>query len=101
MADRDFYSGLIKLHVLYHASKEEVFGLGMMRELRRHGYKVGPGTLYPILHKLETRKYLVSRERVVDGRVRRCYTITPRGARAFAKAKEKVRELFEELFEDH
>jgi DNA-binding PadR family transcriptional regulator len=100
MADRNFYSGLIKLHVLHHASKEEVFGLGLMQELRRHGYAIGPGTLYPLLHKLETKKYLVSRERTVGGKVRRCYTITARGARAFARAKEKVRELFEELFEE-
>jgi DNA-binding PadR family transcriptional regulator len=100
MADRDFYSGLIKLHVLYHASKQEIFGLWMIRELRHHGYAIGPGTLYPMLHKLEKRKYLVSRERVVDGKVRRCYKITPRGAKAFVKAKGKVRELFEELFKD-
>jgi PadR family transcriptional regulator, regulatory protein PadR len=99
MADRDLYSGLIKLHVLHHASKGEVFGLGMIQELRRHGYAIGAGTLYPLLHRLEAKRYLVSRERVVGGKVRRCYTITPRGGRAFVKAKEKVRELFDEIFE--
>jgi len=34
---RDFYSGLIRLHVLHHAAKGAIFGLGMIDELRRHG----------------------------------------------------------------
>jgi PadR family transcriptional regulator PadR len=53
MADQDLYSGLVRLHVLYHASAGVIFGLGMIRELRHHGYRVGPGTLYPILHRME------------------------------------------------
>jgi PadR family transcriptional regulator PadR len=51
--DRDLYSGLIRLHVLHHASQEPIFGLGMLEELGRHGYRISPGTLYPILHGLE------------------------------------------------
>jgi hypothetical protein len=46
-ADRDLYSGLIRLHVLHHAVKEPIFGLGMAEELARHGYRISPGTLYP------------------------------------------------------
>jgi hypothetical protein len=44
--DRDLYSGLIRLHVLHHAVKEPIFGLGMIEELARHGYRISPGTLY-------------------------------------------------------
>ena len=55
MDDQELYSGLIRLHVLYHATREPVFGLGMIRELRRHGYRIGPGTLYPLLHRMEQR----------------------------------------------
>ena len=36
-ADRDLYSGLIRLHVLHHAAGEPIFGLGMIQELARHG----------------------------------------------------------------
>jgi PadR family transcriptional regulator PadR len=50
---RQLYSGLIRLHILHHAVKEETFGLGMIEELAGHGYKLSPGTLYPILHRLE------------------------------------------------
>jgi len=99
MSDQDLYSGLIRLHILHHASEEPIFGLGMIRELRRHGYRIGPGTLYPILHRLEEKKYLTSREQWVNGKRRRCYTLTKSGERALKKARDKVRELFDELNE--
>lgn len=50
---RDLFSGLIRIHVLLHAVQKPIFGLAMMEELRRHGYRIGPGTLYPLLHGLE------------------------------------------------
>ena len=100
MADQDLYSGLVRLHILHHAAREPVFGLGMIRELRRHGYRIGPGTLYPVLHRLEEKGYIVSVTEVVHGKARRCYTITARGTRALDSAKAKVRELFDELFEE-
>jgi PadR family transcriptional regulator PadR len=99
--DRDLFAGLIRLHVLHHASGEPIFGLGMIEELGRHGYQMSAGTLYPILHGLESRGYLRSAIRQSsDGRRRRLYRITPAGRRAFSAAKVKVRELFGELFED-
>ena len=61
-ADRDLYSGLIRLHVLHHAAEEPIFGLGMIEELARHGYRISPGSLYPLLHGLEQKGYLRSRQ---------------------------------------
>jgi DNA-binding PadR family transcriptional regulator len=99
MADQDLYSGLIRLHVLYHASTGVVFGLGMMRELRRHGYRVGPGTLYPILHRLEEKGYLRSTQQLVRGKGRRVYSITRRGRAELRHATAKVKELYAEIVE--
>ena len=98
--DHDLYSGLIRLHVLHHAVHEPpVFGLGMMEELARHGYRISPGSLYPLLHGLEKKGYLRSSEHR-DGRsIRRVYRATPQGRRALAAIKTKVRELFQELNE--
>lgn len=100
MDDRDLYAGLIRLHVLHHAAKEPMYGLAMIEELGRHGYKLSAGTLYPILHGLEQKGYLVSsRER--NGRSeRRVYRATRAGRAVLRSAKVKVRELFGELFED-
>ncbi len=97
--DKDLYSGLIRLHVLHHACEGEIFGLDMIEELGRHGYKLSPGTMYPILHSLENRGYLKS-SGFRSGRVRRrLYKATPSGRRALKAAKQKVRELFGELIE--
>ncbi|MCD4719216.1 MAG: PadR family transcriptional regulator [Desulfobacula sp.] len=97
--DRDIFGGLIKLHILYHASKEKVFGLWIIEELRRHGYEMSPGTLYPTLHRLEKRGYLKSEKQNIKGKIRRLYSITPLGGKILSQAKSKVRELFGELFD--
>lgn len=96
---QDFYSGLIRLHILHHACKGELFGLWMIEELGRHGYKLSPGTMYPLLHSLEERGLLVSKAKREGKRYRKLYRATPAGRRALVAAKEKVRELFGELFE--
>jgi len=98
--DKDLYGGLIRLHILHHASHGPIFGLWIIEELREHGYRLSPGTLYPMLHGMETKGYLRSTELRQGRRVRRLYRITPAGRAALAKAKRKVRELFGELFEE-
>jgi len=71
----------------------------MIEELRRHGYSVSPGTLYPMLHGLEGKGYLKSRTEGQGRRARRVYRATPKGRKALAAAKHRVRELFGELIE--
>jgi PadR family transcriptional regulator PadR len=97
--DRDLYAGLIRLHILHHAVEGPVFGLGMAEELGRHGYQISLGTLYPLLHRLEKKGYLFSRQKR-DGKSRRkIYRATPLGRKALKTAKMRVRELFGELIE--
>ena len=98
-ADRDLYSGLIRLHVLHHAAHEPIFGLGLIDELARHGYRISPGSLYPLLHGLEKKGYLRPTVRRNGRSLRKVYRATPSGRRALAAAKSKVRELFQELIE--
>jgi PadR family transcriptional regulator PadR len=97
--NRELYSGLIRLHILHHAAEAGIFGLGMIEELGRHGYKISPGMLYPLLHGLEEKGLLCSDEHIQAGKIRRVYRATPSGRKALRNAKEKVRELFGELFE--
>jgi PadR family transcriptional regulator, regulatory protein PadR len=89
------------MHVLLHASHESIFGLAMMEELARHGYRIGPGTLYPLLHGLERTGLLKSTADCTAGRRRRVYTITTRGRRALEAARHKVDELHRELHQAH
>jgi len=95
-----FFGGFVRMHILYHATKEDIFGVEMMEELARHGYDVGPGTLYPMLQKLEVVGYLTSHSEVVAGKTRKYYRATPEGAAALEATKAKLRELVKEVIED-
>ena len=97
--NRDIYLAFIKLHILYHAGEEEVFGLGLIEELGRHGYKLGPGTLYPTLAKMEGLGYLKSNIRVVQQRRRKYYRITPGGKKLLKEVRVKLKELYQELIQ--
>lgn len=98
--DQDLYAGLIRLHILHHASREPVFGLWFIEELGRHGYKLSPGTLYPLLHGLERKGYLRSTTERSGKSLRRMYQATPLGRKALTAARQKVSELFGELLEN-
>ncbi|HTW60214.1 MAG TPA: PadR family transcriptional regulator [Terracidiphilus sp.] len=98
---RELFYGLIRIHVLLHAAEEPIFGLAMMEELGHHGYRIGPGTLYPLLHGLERAGLLKSHSVKEEGRRRRLYRITTRGKRALQAARAKVDELYLELHEEH
>jgi len=96
----DFLSGFVKIHILYHAGQRPVYGVWLMEELARHGYTTSPGTLYPTLHSLERAGYLTSEKRVVKGRQRRYYTLTPAGEAALAEARARLAELVAEVLEE-
>ncbi|HUI57546.1 MAG TPA: PadR family transcriptional regulator [Bryobacteraceae bacterium] len=97
--DRDLYSGLMRLHILHHAVEGPIFGLGMLEELARHGYRISPGTLYPLLHGLEKKGYIKAKHLRNGKSLRKVYRATPLGRKALAGAKIKVREFIGELFE--
>lgn len=99
MSEGDLYAGLIRLHILYHGVKGPIFGLWIIQELGRHGYRLSPGTIYPLLAAMERSGWLRSRRERAGRRWRHLYRATRRGRLALEAAKEKVRELFDELFE--
>ena len=97
----ELLKGLIRLHVLHHAAEGEFYGQWMIDELARHGYKLSPGTLYPMLHAMERGGYLKSRKERSGRTFRRVYKATALGKEANKVAKIKVGELFGELVEGH
>ena len=100
MKYQDLLRGLIRLHILFHAVEgDEVYGQWMIDELRRHGYTISPGTLYPMLSAMERKGYLKSKRQPVGHSFRRVYRATARGRRAYKAAKARVRELSRELIE--
>jgi PadR family transcriptional regulator, regulatory protein PadR len=97
MKHQELFKGLIRLHILHHASEAGFYGQWMIQELARHGYSLSPGTLYPMLHGLERSGYLKSRRERLGRTFRRIYQATSLGREANRQAKIRVRELIGEL----
>ena len=94
---RKLFLGFIHIHVLHHAKESPIYGSWMLEELREHGYSIGPGTLYPILHSMESDGLLVREDRNVEGKIRKYYTITEKGEFILQEAQKKAFELFKEI----
>ena len=97
MTNQDLLSGFMRIHILHHAAERGIYGQWIIEELARHGYRLSAGTLYPMLHSLERKGYLRSREKRLGRTARRLYRATPRGRAALEEAKEKLRELVGEV----
>ena len=100
MKFKDLLSGFIRLHILHHAAEHEVYGQWMIDELARHGYKLSPGTLYPMLHAMEQRGYLRSRKQQQGRTARKLYRATQLGKQALSLAKTRLREFTGEAMEE-
>jgi DNA-binding PadR family transcriptional regulator len=73
----------------------------MMQELRRHGYEISPGTLYPLLARLEARGWLRCKIDPAGGpRARKEYSLTANGRKALSFLKKQVEELYREVVRD-
>ena len=94
---RDFRRGAVQVHLMHHACEGEVHGAALIEELARHGYRLSPGTVYPMLHRLEAGGLIAAREVLVEGRQRRVYRATPAGRKAFAACRAAVKELASEV----
>ncbi len=94
---RKLFLGFIQIHILHHAKKEPFYGVWMIDELREHGYDMSPGTLYPLLHSMESNKLLDKEEKTVEGKVRKYYKITELGNGILEEAQKKAYELFKEI----
>ena len=74
-----------------------------MDELRRHGFEVSPGTLYPLLARMESQGWIrrgpVAAE-AESPKARREFRIAAKGARALARLRQQVDDLHREVVRD-
>ncbi len=97
-ANREILLSFWKAHILHHAGEEPIHGQWIMLELRRHGYEISPGTLYPLLRRMERLGWLKGRSEPGRGiRARRDYRLTAAGKRVLELVREQIRELHEEV----
>src|SRR5688500_10246362 len=98
---REILLGFWKVHILHHAAEHPIIGQWVLSELRRHGYDISPGTLYPLLKRLERNGWLRSEAAVGEAkRRRRYYHLTTRGAAVLEVLRETVIELHHEVVEE-
>lgn len=96
--EREILLSFWKVHILHHAGEGPIHGQWIMQELRRHGYELSPGTLYPLLARLRQRGWLACEsDRQGGRRARKDYRLTPKGRRVFELIRAQVKELYEEV----
>lgn len=98
---REILRPLWKVHILHHAQKAPIVGHWMLEELREHGYRVSPGTLYPLLSRMEKLGWLklVGPARGKPSKQGQLYRATAAGRRALREVEERLRELIGEVHE--
>ncbi len=98
--NREILLGFWKVHILHHAAERPLIGQWMLRELRRHGYDVSPGTLYPMLKRMEESGWLRSETDPGRGpKSARRYYLTEKGQAVLDHVGRQVEELRRELTE--
>ena len=97
MYERNILLGFMRVHILHHAAHEGIYGVEMIEELATHGYTISPGTLYPILHDMKHKELLTVHQKNVDGKIRKIYSITPKGRQILKHLIKFVKELSQEV----
>jgi PadR family transcriptional regulator, regulatory protein PadR len=96
--EREILLSFWKVHILHHAGEEPIHGQWISNELRRHGYVISPGTLYPLLGRLVQRGWLDFTSDRRDGkRARKDYRLTAKGKKVLKLIREHVEELYREV----
>jgi DNA-binding PadR family transcriptional regulator len=96
--NREVLLGFWKVHILHHAGEAPVHGQWILTELRRHGHEVSPGTLYPLLKRMERLGWLKGKADPKGGRrARKDYRLTQEGGKVLALLRQQLEELHREV----
>lgn len=93
--DRSLVSGSMGMMILRLLTEKDMYGYEMIDTLKKRSenvFELKAGTLYPLLHGLEEKKFLNSYEQEVLGKVRKYYQITPEGRKHLEQKKEEWKE---------
>jgi DNA-binding PadR family transcriptional regulator len=89
--DKELLKGSVALLVLSVLERDDMYGYRIIQELERlsdQTFHLNEGALYPVLHKLEAKKYVMAYWDGKEGaRRRKYYHLTPKGAELFREKK--------------
>ena len=98
---REILLSFWKVHILHHAEEGPIYGQWIAEELRHHGYSISPGTLYPMLKRMESNGWLKSVPTQAKGaHARKEYRLTKEGGKILAFIRAQVKELHHEVIEE-
>ncbi|MCI8533137.1 MAG: PadR family transcriptional regulator [Lachnospiraceae bacterium] len=93
--DKSLVSGSMAMMILKLLSEKDMYGYEMIDTLRKRSenvFELKAGTLYPLLHSLEDKRYLLSYEQEAVGKIRKYYQITKNGRKHLEEKKSQWQE---------
>lgn len=93
--DKSLISGSTSMLLLRLLEEKDMYGYEMIETLEgrsNHIFELKAGTLYPLLHSLESKHYLTSYENEVAGKKRKYYRLTKEGRKFLAYKKQEWQE---------
>ncbi len=90
--DKNLVQGSMALLLLRLLETKDMYGYEMIEALRSKSnnvFELKAGTLYPLLHSLESKGYVMSYEDASSGKKRRYYQLTEAGLRHSSEKKQE------------
>ena len=95
---REVFLSFWKIHILHHAEEHPIMDSGCWRSSDTTGSALSPGTLYPLLARMERHGWLKGRrDPGASIKARREYVLTKQGARALTRIRKQLVELHREV----
>lgn len=95
MEDTQLMKGILEGCVLAVISRGETYGYEILQSLSTYGFQdLGEGTMYPVLTRLEKKKYISCRRAKSPlGPIRKYYSITEEGEEYLRNFKENYERI--------
>lgn len=93
--DKNLVQGSMAMMILRLLETGDMYGYEMIEALREKSnnvFELKAGTLYPLLHSLESRGDVVSYEDNTSGKTRKYYRLTPSGKKHAEEKKQEWQE---------
>lgn len=92
----EFRNGVPELLVLRLLAQRPMYGYQLVQAIKdasQNRFDFGEGCIYPILHRLQAQKDLLSKRTSVDNRTRVVYHLTPQGKQRLANVTQNWQEV--------
>jgi PadR family transcriptional regulator PadR len=101
MSPRDqMRKGSTEILILSLLAKQPMYGYEISQQLKQRSggyFEMKEGLLYPALHRMQQNGWLTSQWRVVDGRKRKYYLLTPLGQEMLGEQTAEWMKFTEQL----